>query len=70
MELKKNGMHLISEDEKKIREEQDSLMRTIKNKYFSLGRDIDKFVRLTAKLQTPEIIAKNSSSDKSREVGG
>lgn len=48
MELKTpEGFHLISEEEKKKYDELSSLAKVIKNKYFSLGRDLDKFVKLT-----------------------
>lgn len=51
MDLKTDdNQYLISTAEKQIRDEQDRLAWEIRNKFFALGRLIDKFVKLSERL--------------------
>ncbi len=48
MELKdSNGLYVLTPEEKKNLDELKELMFKIKQKWFSLGRDIDRFVKLS-----------------------
>lgn len=47
MELKtKDGMNLITDDDLHAFKEAVLLMKSIKNRFFSLGRDLDKFLKV------------------------
>lgn len=47
MELKtQSGYYLLTKKEHEKIEQLKGLAKIIKNKYFSLGRDLDKFVKL------------------------